>query len=65
MEPVRARDVYMNGREVPGQMPGDDEWMYPCAGALSMGFNWSFYFALSVNEHALHEVGKEYKTFRS
>ena len=33
MEPVRARDVSMSGREVSGQMVEDDEWIYPYADA--------------------------------
>ena len=40
-KPVRARDVSLNGREVSGQMVEDDEWIYPCARALPMGFSWS------------------------
>ena len=48
MEPVRARDVSLNGRQVSGR------WYE--TGALSMGFSWSLYFAQAVNEHALHEV---------
>ena len=50
MEPVRARDVSMNGREVSGRTVEDDEW------GPALGFSWSLYFAQSVNEHALHEV---------
>ena len=56
MELVRARGVSLNGCEVSGQMVGHDEWLYPCAGALPMGFSWSLYFAQAVNEHSLHEV---------
>ena len=56
VEPVRARDVSMNGREVSRQTVEDDEWIYPCAGALPMGFTWSLCFAQSTNENTLHEV---------
>ena len=56
MEPVRARDVSMCGREVSGQMVEDDQWIHRCAGALPIRSGWSLYFAQSVNERALHEV---------
>ena len=49
----QSRDVSKNGREVSGQMIDHDEWMYPCADALPMGFSWSLYLAQSVNEHTL------------
>ena len=56
LQPVRASEVRLCGKEVGVSVVGVDSWVFPAFGSLPMGFTWSLYFCQRTNESIMGSV---------